>query len=72
MLNPFINYPTPKKTGEDFKALNKDLIYQNYERANQVSSTPRYLVLWLGSLLIKMGEKLTKENLSAKSTHENA
>lgn len=71
MLNPFIN-SSPKKIGEDFEALNEDVVYRNRERLTQVSSTPGRLVLWLGSLLIKMGEKLTQGNLSTKSTHGNA
>lgn len=72
MLNPFINYLPPKKAREDFRSSNENEIHASYEKKTIDAPASRPLILWFGTLLIKMGEKMTKENLRTKSSHGNA
>ncbi len=72
MLNPFLNpMPTqqkPKKT----VANTDESIAQTFGHSLDTASPRPSMGLLLGKLLIRMGEKLAKEETPLKSTREGA
>ncbi len=70
MLNPFINNPS-YKSEKDFRAESEKSRSHQYAYPIAHSSKPSHWALWIGNLLIRMGENLTQGNFITKSTHEN-
>jgi hypothetical protein len=70
MLNPFIQSP---RTEKDRPRLTEDeaLVQLHGQSLNKDAAQPS-VGLWVGKLLIRMGEKLTKEDMQLKSTRERA
>jgi hypothetical protein len=71
MLNPFLQSVSPEKR--------KKLAEESEESFAQMhgysmdSASPRPTVgLWVGKLLIRMGQKLTKEDVPLNSNRQNA
>ncbi len=65
MLNPFIQDPLSHKEKE--RVINAEM---DAHRFAHVAERPRsQAALWLGNLLIKMGEKLTEREVEMKSAH---
>jgi len=67
MLDPFIN-SSPNKSNNASRVINEEEIAQQYGHA--APSTPW---IWrLGSLLIRIGTKLTKGNASVSNANKSA
>ena len=70
MINPFIQSPQGEKQRQMPTA---DQAYmQMYEQAIADHSQRPAVGLWVGRLLIRMGEKLTKQEPSLKSSRQHA
>ncbi len=71
MLNPFIQIGAEEKRR---KTMNEAEEYASQLTGYSVdTASPRPpMGLWLGRLLIRMGQKLAKENADLKITKENA
>ncbi len=70
MINPFIQNLPPKKL--DGTTKNDALAAEQYARAIE-NPIPRVNAgLWLGKLLIRMGEKLAKQDIEMKGTKQSA
>ena len=70
MLNPYIQNLPPKRT--DKTAKNDNLAAEQYARTIENSASEVDAGLWLGKLLIRMGEKLTKQHVELKGTKQSA
>ena len=70
MLNPFIQNLPPKKLNS--KAKNDDLTAEQYPGAAENLAPRVDAGLWLGKLLIRMGEKLVKQDIEMKGTKQSA
>jgi hypothetical protein len=72
MLNPFITN-LPRDTRKALSAADREQMvhYRDYSIANSTSPSRNWI--WrLGSLLIRMGARLTKENSTMGSINRNA
>ncbi len=70
MLNPFLQ-PEPGKKGRLILGGNEESAAQEFGHTLESTSQPN-LGLWIGRLLIRMGEKLSKEDTALKNARENA
>ncbi len=72
MQNPFITN-SPRDITRTFTAAEKEQIRHSHDYSLASSASPSRNWTWqLGSLLIRMGARLTKENSSMSSVHRNA
>jgi len=70
MLNPFIQSP---RTENDRPTLTDDeALVQIYGQCLNADVSQPSVGLWVGKLLIRMGEKLAKEDMQLKSSREHA
>jgi hypothetical protein len=71
MLNPFIQSPHSHKTRK-VRDETEESFAQMYGRSVDSASPRPSMGLFFGKLLIRMGEKLVKENVPLKSRREHA
>lgn len=71
MLNPFIQLG-PKEEGNQKNAAAEEFSVQMYGHSLDTSTPRPSMGLWVGRLLIRMGQKLTKQDAQLKSIRENA
>ena len=70
MLNPFIQDLPPRRKSLVVK--NRQLTAEQHTEAVEDIAPHPAPGLWLGKLLIRMGEKLTKQNIELKGTKQSA
>ncbi len=71
MLNPFIQLPPDHKQRKP-TPLTEESIAQLYGHSVDTASPRPSMGLWVGRLLIRMGQKLSKEDIRLKSSGEHA
>jgi len=71
MFNPFLQ-PLPTEKRRHNPATNGDFPAEFYGHSLDTSSPRPSVGLWIGRLLIKMGEKLAKQDVELKTTRETS
>ena len=71
MLDPFMN-DSPCKSGKTSAVVEKEQLAKRYGQTINSSAISSNWTWWLGSLLIRIGTKLTKEGASSSSANRNA
>ena len=71
MLNPFLQPRSAEKTRQH-RAGAEDLPAQIHGHSLDTSTPHPSMGLWIGRLLIRMGEKLAQQDIELKTTRENS
>ena len=71
MLNPFIQIGTEEDRRKGASEIDKSVV-QAYGHSLDTASPRPAMGLWLGRLLIRMGQKLAKEDMNLKVNRERA
>ncbi len=71
MMNPFLQVP-PQQARKDRKTMNDELSAEQYAQLLSKSAPRRNLGLWIGSLLIRMGNRLAQQDIEMKTSKEHA
>ena len=71
MLDPFVQIVTDEK-GRKLNDRTGKTIAEMYGHSIDTASPRPSMGLWVGRLLIRMGEKLTKQDVSLKTEKEEA
>ncbi len=71
MLNPFIQIGTEEDRRKGANEIDKAVV-QAYGHSLDTASPRPAMGLWLGRLLIRMGQKLAKEDRNLKMNRERA
>ena len=71
MLNPFLQTQSAEKRRKIIGGTEEFAAQQHGQALGSLTPRPS-LVLWAGRLLIRMGEKLAKEDIDLKTTRESA
>ncbi len=71
MLNPFIQIGAEKKHRKGASEIDESAV-QVYGHSVDTASPRPAMGLWLGRLLIRMGQKLAKEDINLKMKRERA
>ncbi len=71
MLNPFIQIGAEKKRRENLNQT-EESVAQVYGHSLDTASPRPAMGLWLGRLLIRMGQKLAKQDMDLKIDRERA
>lgn len=70
MLNPFIQY-VPREKDKGTTRGREESLAEMYAHSVDTSSPHPSMGLWVGKLLIRMGEKLAKQDMPLKTNREN-
>ena len=71
MLNPFVQFVSDER-GKKLAGPTGDSIGEMYGHSIDTASPRPSVGLWVGKLLIRMGQKLTKEDIPLKMDREDA
>jgi hypothetical protein len=71
MMNPFLQVPA-QKPGKGRKAMNDELAAEQYAQSESNRAPHGNIGLWVGNLLIRMGNKLTQQDIDMKTSKEHA
>lgn len=71
MLNPFL-HPQSNEKIRQYRSPAEELTAQFQGHSLDTSSPHPSMGLWIGKLLIRMGERLSKQDIPLKSTRESS
>jgi hypothetical protein len=71
MMNPYLQVP-PKQAEKARKVMNDELTAGQYAEILSKPAPRRNLGLWIGSLLIRMGNRLAQQDVEMKTSKEHA